>query len=444
MTKDQKASLPAAVGTEVTVLGAMLLDAVAVMDATSMLRVTDFQVDSHRTIYRTILDLLQDNERVDLITVSEALTAAKQIDSVGGVAYLAYLTEGIPRNPNIESYVRIVREKSLLRQTFAICTNGAERARDGGESPQLIITDVEAKLAIARAEVVQEDTLEDQIGRTMESIRRQRTGEQKMYISSGLSVIDDNYTGFPLGETTVVAARSSVGKSTLLRQCALVTAKAGDFCHILSPEMRAELLLRLYASAESGVTFRRLKHPEWMSSAELADVEAALRDIASWPLKIDDTSPLTPADAIAKARIIKRKHNTKLLGVDYLQKLKFSGKVEHRYVQVTDAMVELTNFAKNERVAVLVISSITEPQGKDRNKAPTMADLRQSGDIQFEADNVILIHRERTPETQKHVPLAQFIFDKARSDDTGILEGYFDPEYVRFIDQQSFLSALGK
>ncbi len=139
--------LPSSIQTEITVLGAMLLDQVAITDATAKLRPEDFALDSHQRIYRVISDLLALGHAVDLITVSDALSRRKELDAIGGPAYLAYLTEGIPRNPNIESYVRIVKDKSLLRQLLGIFNEGMAAAADQSEDATQVLNNVEVKLA---------------------------------------------------------------------------------------------------------------------------------------------------------------------------------------------------------------------------------------------------------------------------------------------------------
>jgi replicative DNA helicase len=139
--------LPSSVQTEVTVLGAMLLDALAITDATAKLRAEDFSLDSHQRIYRVMVDLLALGTAVDLITVMDALQKRRELDAIGGAAYLAFLTEGIPRNPNVESYVRIIKDKSLLRQMLGIFNDGMVKASDQSEDATTVLNDVEVQLA---------------------------------------------------------------------------------------------------------------------------------------------------------------------------------------------------------------------------------------------------------------------------------------------------------
>ena len=144
LTAPSTEGLPSSITAEIAILGAMLLDAVAISDATGRLRVDDFSLDSHRRVFQAVLDLMAVGHAVDHITVMEALSKRKELDSIGGPAYLAYLTEGIPHQLNIESYVRIVKDKSLLRQLMGIFHEGVSRASDQSELAADVLGDVEA------------------------------------------------------------------------------------------------------------------------------------------------------------------------------------------------------------------------------------------------------------------------------------------------------------
>lgn len=433
--------LPSSVETEQIVLGLMLTDANAVQDATATLTVDDFSLDSHRIIYRAIIGLLQDNLAVDYLTVRNIL-GKKQLDSIGGIGYLVALDQDAPRRVHVEEYVSTLKDKSIRTQVLKTCYAACERVT-GTEDARLIVSETAAELEDALAGKTEEVTLHDQAMQEIELIRRQRVGEVKTFVTSGLEEIDETHGGFALGELTVIGARPNIGKSSLLRQAVMANCGQGNFCHLFSPEMSAGQILRLYASMQARVPFRQVRHAERLTVVSLANVEAAMRDITQWPLKIDDTAPISPAELIAKARTVKRQHATKLVGVDYLQKLKYGGKAEQRHIYVTDAMVGLASLAKNEHLAVVAISSLTEPGDKNRNTPPKISDFRQSGDIQYEANTAILLHREVDSATQKMMAETSLIFGKARSDEQGVKKIYFDSDYIRFIGQEEWLEKLG-
>lgn len=434
--------LPSSVRTEQTILGLMLTDANTAYDATSTLMVDDFSLDSHRTIYRAILEVMQDNVVADYLTVSNLL-GRRRVEEIGGLEYLMALGDDAFKLSATGEYIRILKDKSLRTQVLKLCYAACERV-SGSDDARLIVSETAAELEAALEGKSEEVTLFDQAMGEIELIRRQRVGEVKTFVTSGLDDIDDTHGGFALGELTVIGARPNIGKSSLLRQAVMANCGEGNFCHLFSPEMSAGQILRLYASMQARVPFRQVRHAERLTVVSLANVEAAMRDITQWPLKIDDTAPISPGELIAKARTTKRLKDTKLLGVDYLQKLRYGGKAEQRHIHVTDAMVGLASLAKNEHLAVVAISSLTEPGDKNRNTPPKISDFRQSGDIQYEANTAILLHREVDSATQKMVPETSLIFGKARSDEQGVKKIYFDSDFIRFIGQQDWLDKLGK
>lgn len=433
---------------ETAILSALILDGDSAFEVTETLRVTDFALDSHRRIYRAILLLSAENSPIDYLTLRDCLAERKELESVGGIGYLADLTSNLHgKNPRaIRHYVNILRGKTVAREAANVCLQGSAKLNEGGsnEDPRLTILDIEAKLAAAREDSLQDGDLASQCNREMGSIRRERQLEESVFVPSGVEVYDATHSGFALGEVVVVGARPNIGKSSMLRMAVMENCRAGNFVHLFTPEMRAGQVIRYLASRIAEVPYRRLRHADRLSDEEEAKVAAAIREIEGWPLRIDDTSPLYPREMLVRARAVQRKYGTKLLGLDYLQKLKSEGNIEHRHLEITEMMVNLTGMAKTERMAVEVLSSITEPQGKDRNRPPTMADLRQSGDIQYEADIILLLHREIDQSTQAPVPECSIIIGKARSTQAGIKKVYFNSDYIFFEEQQSFLRGLGK
>jgi replicative DNA helicase len=208
--------MPSSLHTEVAILGAMLLDAIAISDATAKLRAEDFSLDSHQRIYRTILDLLASNHAVDFLTVQDALSKKRELEAIGGPAYLAYLTEGIPRNLNIESYVRIVKDKSLLRQLMSIFSEGMAQASDQTEEATKVLNDVEARLADVADSAINRgfSNIGEIVASSFGSIDalyeqgREITGLATHYID-----FDKMTSGLQPSELIIIAARPSMGKA---------------------------------------------------------------------------------------------------------------------------------------------------------------------------------------------------------------------------------------
>ncbi len=208
--------LPSSVQTEVTVLGAMLLDAVAITDATAKLKAEDFSLDSHQRIYRVMTELLHLGHAVDLITVMDALQKRRELDAIGGTSYLAFLTEGIPRNPNIESYVRIIKDKSLLRQMLSVFTEGMALAGDQSEPATDVLNTVEARLAEIADSAIQRglsgipEIVQNSFG-SIDALYEQ--GREVTGLATHYIEFDKMTSGLQNSELVIIAARPSMGKA---------------------------------------------------------------------------------------------------------------------------------------------------------------------------------------------------------------------------------------
>ncbi len=429
---------------ERTVLGAMMVDQIAAEDAMRTLQPEDLYLDSHRRIYSAITAVVSRQMAVDIITVSHELDRRKDMDAIGGPGYLASLSEGLPRRLSITNYVQIIRDKSLLRRTMSICEQSIHRCLDGREDPLAIVNDAARDLSTITERLIEEVSLEDQVESEFEQLMRERQGERVAFVPCGIASYEESHGGFAVGETTVIAARPNIGKSPMLRQAVIANCNAGNFVHLFSPEMSAGQIHRALWASIANVPFYKVRFPEKLTERDLHYLEVAKKIVSGWPLRVDDTAKITATELIAKARYIKKNHNTKLLGVDYLQKLSHRGKSENRHVDLTDAMVALTGYAKTEQIALVLVSSLTEPSGKEKNRIPTIDDLRQSGDIKYEAHTILLLHRERDVETQKLAPETQLIVGKARANALGSRTIYFDGSAQEFIEQHEFMRRMGR
>jgi replicative DNA helicase len=433
---------------EIAVLGCLLLDPERNREYAAELVPGDFFLASHRVIFRCIAEMMEADEAVDYRTVCDTLRRRKVLDSVGGPAYVAYLSEGIPKNWNPAAYVARLREVSLSRQTVVICETAIARCSDGADDVQLVLSETQVQLAEAAEGIRVKVSLADQGAAEFETLEKERRGEQAVFCPSGLSTLDDIYGGYAMGEMTVLAARPNIGKSPMLRQAVLANCEEGNFCHLFTPEMRAGQVLRCLWAVLSRVPFGRLRHPERLSDLDLAWIKAARETVDKFPLVIDDARTISAAEVVAKVKAVNRRRKaegkgaTVLVGVDYLQKLRYKGRVQDRHVEITDGMVALTSLASTERVALVLVSSITDQDGK--RAVPTMDSLRGSGDIKFEANSVYLLHREINAASQKLAPETTLIAGKSRSDTTGAHTIYFDGQMQVFHSQEEFLQSLGK
>jgi replicative DNA helicase len=437
--------LPSSIQTEVTVLGAMLLDAVAITDATAKLRPEDFSLDSHQRVYRVMTDLMAQGHAVDLITVMDALSKRRELDAIGGAAYLAFLTEGIPRNPNIESYVRIVKDKSLLRQLLGIFNDGMVQASDQTEDATKVLNDVEVRLAEVADSAIQRgfSNIPEIVASSFGSIDalyeqgREVTGLATHYIE-----FDKMTSGLQNSELIIIAARPSMGKTAwainIAQNCAV---KDGKVVAVFSLEMSKESLLRRMLASEAMVGSRKLQ-TGFIPREDKGKLIAALDRLMNSKMFIDDTPGITLAEMRAKARRLRQQENGRLdlIVIDYLQLMTGSSgsskkQFENRTQEVSAISRGLKALAKELAVPVVALSQLSRgSEQRTGDKKPLLSDLRESGSIEQDADVVAFIHREEyyDRDNEDIKGQAEIIIAKQRNGPTGSVKLAYLSDYTRF------------
>ena len=446
--------IPASVHIEVAVLGAMLLDGLAITDATARLIAEDFSLDSHQRIYRAMVDLMAMGRAVDALTVQEELIRRKELDSIGGPAYLLFLTEGIPRNFNIESYVTIVKDKSLLRQLMRIFSDGATRASDQSEDAVNVLGDVEAQLASVADSAIQRgfSNIGDIVKSSFGSIDalyeqgREVTGLATHYVD-----FDRMTSGLQDSELIIIAARPSMGKTAWAINIAQNSAvRDGKVVAVFSLEMSKESLLRRMLASEAMVNSRKIQ-TGFLGKDDKGKLISALERLMESKMFIDDTPGITLAEMRAKARRLKQQEGRlDLIMIDYLQLMTASsgpGKkgFENRNQEVAAVSRGLKALAKEMKVPVIALSQLSrasEQRGGD--KKPMLSDLRESGSIEQDADVVCFIHRdsyynkdENGDEDPDSKGKAEIIIAKQRNGPTGSVHLAYLSDYTRFENLQS-------
>jgi replicative DNA helicase len=436
--------LPSSVHTEVAILGAMLLDGVAISDATAKLKGEDFSLDSHQKVYRAIVDLMSKGQGIDYLTVQEELARRRELDSVGGPAYLAYLTEGIPRNFNIESYVRIVKDKSLLRQLMSIFHDGGIRAADQSEDAITVLGDVEALLADVADSAIQRglagvgEIVASSFG-SIDALYEQ--GREVTGLATRYTLFDKMTSGLQDSELIIIAARPSMGKTAWAINIAQNAAvHDGKVVAVFSLEMSKESLLRRMLASEALVGSRKLQTGTMLRDDRDKLVKALERLMES-KMFIDDTPGISLPEMRAKARRLKQQEGAlDLIVIDYLQLMQgtnTTGKkgFENRTQEVSSISRGLKALAKEMKVPVLALSQLSrgsEQRGGD--KKPLLSDLRESGSIEQDADVVAFIHREEyyDRENEDVKGKAEIIIAKQRNGPTGSIELAYLADFTRF------------
>ena len=441
--------MPANVEAEKTILGAILLDNSSHSEAAEKLDSEDFSLDSHRRIFMRMTELMNNQRAVDIVTLSHELAKFKEIEAVGGVAYLASLTEGLPRRPVIEEYIRIVKDKSLLRKLMLICSTAIARAANQGESALGVLDETEAKLLeVSEQGLTQgfqslEEIVRDSFG-TIDNLyknSREVTG-----LATEFFDFDRMTSGLQKGELIIIAARPSMGKTALAINIAEnVAVKGKAIVAVFSLEMSKESLLRRMLASQAGVDQRRLQ-TGFLPDEDKTKVREALNELVETRLFIDDTAALSLAEMRARARRLKHtRGGLDLIVVDYLQLMTAtvpsSGKrnYENRTQEVSAISRGLKALAKELNVPVVALSQLSRAgvQRKDDHR-PILSDLRESGSIEQDADVVAFIHREAYYSKDKEAlseadkAKSEIIIEKQRNGPTGTVHVYFNSRYTRF------------
>jgi replicative DNA helicase len=442
--------LPASVEAERSILGAILLENHAYNEAAEKLRAEDFSLDSHRRIYSRMSELIDAHRAVDIVTLAEELGKRKEVEAVGGVAYLASLTEGLPRRPSIEEYVRIVKDKSLARQLINVCGTAMTRAADQSEEALTVLDAAESGLlevserGITRGFAGIPEIVRDSFG-TIDNLYAQQ--KEVTGLATHYTQFDKMTSGLQASDLVIIAARPSMGKTAWAINIAENSGvRDGKVVAIFSLEMSKESLLRRMLASQAMVSMQKIQ-TGFIPRADRTKLMEALERLAESRIFIDDTPAIALSEMRAKARRLQRQQGgLDLIVIDYLQLMSASSlgaggkRYENRTQEVSAISRGLKALAKELKVPVVALSQLSrasEQRGGD--KKPMLSDLRESGSIEQDADVVAFIHREsyyNRETTEGEDPeqnnKAEIIIAKQRNGPTGSVFLAYFAECTRF------------
>jgi replicative DNA helicase len=438
---------PTSVHAEMTILGAMLVEPVAIIDATMLLKTDDFALDSHRKIYSAMLQLVEAGHGVDIVTVTDYLSKKKELDSVGGLPYLASLSEGLPRKLSIESYVRIVRDKSLMRQLLTVCDMGMIEASDQSREALDVLNQVTSRLTEISEHAVTGGfsdiaaIVKDSFG-SIDALYEQ--GREVTGLATHYIEFDRMTSGLQESELIIIAARPSMGKTAWAINIAENAAvRGGKVVAVFSLEMSKASLLRRMLASQALVNSKAIQTGMLMRD-DRAKLIKGLEALMESKIFIDDTPGITLAEMRAKARRLKQQQGQlDLIVIDYLQLMTGSSSnakgFENRTQEVSAISRGLKALAKEMKVPVVALSQLSrasEQRGGD--KKPLLSDLRESGSIEQDADVVCFIHREEyyDRENEDLKGKAEIIIAKQRNGPTGSIQLAYLADYTRFENLQ--------
>jgi replicative DNA helicase len=423
---------------ESSVLGGILLENDAVNLVLELLRAEDFYRESHRKIFRAMIELSNRNEPVDVITLSECLTGRGELEAVGGSAYLASLNDFVPTAANISYYARIVREKSILRHLINAATEVATKGYEGRDNVEELLDSAEKVIFDITEQRIKSSFVK--IGDMMkDSIKMvEKLFERKTMITgvpTGFKDLDTKTAGLQPSDLIIVAARPGMGKTAFSLNVASHAAFSGYGVAVFSLEMAKEqLALRLLCS-EARVDNSKVR-TGYLSDRDFPKLATAAGKLHDALIYIDDTPAISILDLRAKARRLARDRDKKLglIIVDYLQLMRGTGAAQNREQEISEISRSLKALAKELRVPVLAISQLNR-RVEDRNdKTPQLSDLRESGAIEQDADVIAFIYREAAYNPKSDDNTATITIAKQRNGPTGELNLTFLREFTRFED----------
>lgn len=421
---------------EQSTLGSMLLEKEAIYKGAELLRPEDFYREAHRVIFEVVVHLANKGEPVDIITVSEELKQRGLLDKVGGPAYLTQLANFVPTAANVEYYANIVAEKSLLRSIISVATNIVKMGYEGAEEVDVILDRAEKEIF----EISQKRntkgfvSLRSILVETFERIEKLYESKGGVTgLPTGYPDLDRITAGFQPSDLIILAARPSMGKTTFalnLASYAAVELKIPAI--IFSLEMSKEQLALKLLCSEAGVDNQRIRTGA-LRDDDWPRLSHALGRLSDATLFIDDSPGISAIEIRAKARRIKAEHGLGLIIIDYLQLMQSRSRSENRQQEVSEISRSLKALARELDVPVVALSQLSRAVEQRADKRPGLADLRESGSLEQDADIVAFLYREDyyNPETDRK-NITELIIAKQRNGPVGSVDFYFQKEFSKF------------
>ncbi len=434
--------LPTNVEAEQFVLGSILLDDSVFPLVAGALDTADFSIEKHRRIFLRMRELQERGENIEYLTLVEEIDKHNQLEACDGIAYISSLTDGLPRLSSIESYLKIVKDKSLLRNLIFTAQNIITQCIEGGQEAEDLVAEAESAVmkigdANLRSGLADPGQIIDGFAGGREAFLD--PAQRLRGLSTPFLKFDELTTGLHPSELIIIAARPSMGKTAMALNIAQYVAtdspeKAGQPVAVFSLEMSKEALLTRMLCATARVDSHRFRGG-FLNDEERERLRAALSRLVASKLFIDDSADITVMDVSAKCRRLKAEHGLALVVVDYLQLMASKGRQENRVQEISAMSRGLKLLAKDLGVPVIALSQLSRaPETRPGDHRPQLSDLRESGSIEQDADVVAFIFRE---EVYKHDRadlhgLAELIVSKQRNGPTGKIKLAFLHKYVAF------------
>ncbi|PIZ62394.1 replicative DNA helicase [Candidatus Saccharibacteria bacterium CG_4_10_14_0_2_um_filter_52_9] len=424
---------------EASLLGALLIDSDAIVKIADTLAARDFFDKRHERIYEAIMHLYEHRESIDVLTLSDRLKNDGYLDSVGGPSYLAELTNFVPTAAHVEQYADIVAQKAMRRRLISASNEISSLGHDESKQLKELIEEAESRLFEVSQQHIRQDviSLEAILAESFDRLDDLHKDKQKIRgIPTGFKDLDEKLAGFQRSDLVILAARPSMGKTALALNFAHnIAVQSNEPVLIFSLEMSKEQLVDRLLSMESGVDAWALRTGN-LTDADFEKIGQAMGTLSEAPIYIDDSPGITISDLRTKARREAHQRPLGLIIVDYLQLMSGGhrfGSDSNRVQEISEISRGLKGIARELNVPVLALSQLSRSVESRSPQIPQLADLRESGSIEQDADVVAFIYREEyyNPDTDRK-KLTDIFIKKHRNGPTGGVELYFENEKQRF------------
>ena len=433
-------TLPHNLEAERSVLGSILLHNEAFNLAAEVIDSTDFYRDAHRRIFDKMVKLAERNDAIDLVTLKEELGRSGDLDEVGGPAYITALVDGVPRSMNVEHYARIIKEKATLRSLIFSANKILATAYQGEEDADVILDQAEHAIFAIADDKVRDGfvSLRDLAQSSLDTIEQLHARKELVTgVPTGFTDLDELTSGLQPSDLVIVAARPSMGKTSLVLNIAQhVGTKTAKTVGIFSLEMSKEQLFLRMLTAEARIDAQRMRRG-YLGERDWGRLSQAIGTLSEAKIFIDDSPSIGVLEMRAKSRRLAAEHQLDLIIIDYIQLMQGRGRFENRTLELGSISRSLKALAKELRVPVVVLSQLSRAPESRADHRPQLSDLRESGALEQDADVVMFIYREdmygdKSQPAAEGDGVAELIIGKQRNGPIGVVKLAFIREFTRF------------
>ncbi|WP_318616554.1 replicative DNA helicase [Sporosarcina sp. YIM B06819] len=424
---------------EQSVIGAIFLEPQALITAAELLIPEDFYRMAHQKIFETMIILSDKGQAIDVVTVTEELSAKKELEDVGGISYLMEIANSVPTAANIVHYARIVEEKALLRRLIRVATSIVEDGYAREDEVEALLSEAEKKMMEVsnRKNAGDFRHIKDVLVETYDNIELLHTRKGDVTgIPTGFTDLDKMTAGFQRNDLIILAARPSVGKTAFALNVAQnVATKTDENVAIFSLEMGAEQLVMRMLCAEGNIDAQVMRTGA-LEAEDWRKLTMAMGSLSNAGIFIDDSSGIRVNEIRSKCRRLQQEHGLGMIIIDYLQLISGSGRAgENRQQEVSEISRSLKGLARELKVPVIALSQLSRGVEQRQDKRPMMSDLRESGSIEQDADIVSFLYREDYYDKEtENQNIIEIIIAKQRNGPTGTVSLAFAKEYNKFVN----------